>query len=99
MKINSASCIADLHLEIFPFSVAEWLSNLEKLEILKSEVKSDEIDVSKSLLAPGRLLYPKVAKKGKLDELLARRNHWKTVEERALNANKVSIIDGLDAEI
>ena len=62
------------------------------MKILKPEIKGNEIDVSKSLLSPGRLLYPKVAKKGKLDELLARRYHWKALEERALNAKKVSVV-------
>ncbi|XP_061402352.1 nucleosome-remodeling factor subunit NURF301 [Musca vetustissima] len=39
------------------------------------------IDVSKSLSTPGRLLYPKVAKKSYLDDLLSRRLQLKEAEE------------------
>ncbi|XP_073840777.1 nucleosome-remodeling factor subunit NURF301 E(bx) [Musca autumnalis] len=39
------------------------------------------IDVSKSLSSPGRLLYPKVAKKSSLDDLLSRRIQLKEAEE------------------
>lgn len=44
----------------------------------------EEIDVSKALTTPGRLLYPKVAKKTRLDELLTRRTHLKILEERRI---------------
>ncbi|CAD7006089.1 nucleosome-remodeling factor subunit NURF301 [Ceratitis capitata] len=39
------------------------------------------IDVSKSLRMPGRLLYPKIARKSRLDELLGRRLELKQAEE------------------
>ncbi|XP_075160179.1 nucleosome-remodeling factor subunit NURF301 E(bx) isoform X2 [Haematobia irritans] len=40
------------------------------------------INVSKSLSAPGRLLYPKIAKKSCLDDLLSRRIQLKEAEEQ-----------------
>lgn len=40
------------------------------------------IDVSKSLLTAGRLLYPKIAKKSFLDDLLSRRVRLKEAEEQ-----------------
>lgn len=43
-----------------------------------------EIDVCRALTAPGRLLYPKLAKKSKLDELLARRISLRDLEEQKL---------------
>ncbi|GAB0089853.1 nucleosome-remodeling factor subunit NURF301 [Sergentomyia squamirostris] len=43
------------------------------------------IDVSKALTSPGRLLYPKVAKKSCLDDLLQRRVQLRDNEERAMN--------------
>ncbi|XP_017481790.1 PREDICTED: nucleosome-remodeling factor subunit NURF301 isoform X1 [Rhagoletis zephyria] len=39
------------------------------------------IDVSKSLAMPGRLMYPKIARKSRLDDLLARRLELKQAEE------------------
>lgn len=44
----------------------------------------EEIDVSKALTTPGRLLYPKVAKKTRLDDLLTRRTHLKILEEKRI---------------
>lgn len=51
----------------------------------------EEIDISKALTTPGRLHYPKVAKKSKLDDFLARRSHLKVIEERNL-AQKVKYV-------
>lgn len=42
------------------------------------------MDISKALTTPGRLLYPKIAKKSRLDEFLGRRNHLKLMEERKI---------------
>lgn len=44
----------------------------------------DELDITKALTTPGRLYYPKIAKKTRIDEFLARRTHLKTLEERRL---------------
>lgn len=51
--------------------------------------KFDSMDVSRALTAPGRLLYPKIAKKSKLDDLLARRISLRDIEEQKLQTNSV----------
>ncbi|XP_065199486.1 nucleosome-remodeling factor subunit NURF301 [Planococcus citri] len=66
------------------------LANLKNLKVIPPKTEFTEIDVSKSLLTPGRLHYPKVAKKSKLDELLTRRTHLKALEERQLAAKKAA---------
>lgn len=66
------------------------LANLKNLRVIPPSTDFTEIDVSKSLLTPGRFHYPKVAKKSKLDELLTRRTHLKAIEERIFAAKKVS---------
>ncbi|XP_063972664.1 nucleosome-remodeling factor subunit NURF301 isoform X2 [Diachasmimorpha longicaudata] len=47
--------------------------------------KFEEIDVMKALTTPGRLHYPKIAKKTRIDDFLARRTHLKILEERRLS--------------
>ncbi|XP_037046022.1 nucleosome-remodeling factor subunit NURF301 isoform X4 [Bradysia coprophila] len=49
----------------------------------------DSIDVSRALTASGRLLYPKIAKKSKLDDLLARRIGLRDSEEQKLASSSV----------
>lgn len=71
------------------FLISDLMMNLKNFKVMPSNNEITEIDVSKALLTPGRLHYPKVAKKSKLDELLTRRTHLKTIEERALAAKKV----------
>ncbi|XP_014482955.1 PREDICTED: nucleosome-remodeling factor subunit NURF301 isoform X2 [Dinoponera quadriceps] len=44
----------------------------------------DELDITKALTTTGRLYYPKIAKKTRIDDFLARRTHLKTLEERKL---------------
>ncbi|XP_018314724.1 nucleosome-remodeling factor subunit NURF301 isoform X2 [Mycetomoellerius zeteki] len=44
----------------------------------------EEININKALTTSGRLHYPKVAKKTKIDDFLARRTHLKVLEERKL---------------
>ncbi|XP_012274975.1 nucleosome-remodeling factor subunit NURF301 isoform X2 [Orussus abietinus] len=44
----------------------------------------EEIDITKALTTPGRLHYPKIAKKTRIDEFLARRTHLKVLEERRI---------------
>lgn len=46
----------------------------------------ESMDVSRALTAPGRLLYPKLAKKSKLDDLLPRRIQLRDMEEQQLKA-------------
>lgn len=61
---------------------------LKNIEIIPLISEFEEIDVSKALTTPGRLLYPRVAKKGVLDELLARRLQLKILEERKISHSK-----------
>lgn len=49
--------------------------------------KFEEIDITKALTSRGRLHYPKIAKKSRLDEFLARRTHLKLLEERRFAQN------------
>lgn len=44
----------------------------------------EEIDITKALTSAGRLLYPKIAKKTRIDDFLTRRTHLKLMEERRL---------------
>lgn len=57
---------------------------LKDLKVIPPITQFEEIDVSKALTTPGRLLYPKVAKRTRLDELLTRRSHLKILEERRI---------------
>ncbi|XP_039292245.1 nucleosome-remodeling factor subunit NURF301 isoform X2 [Nilaparvata lugens] len=54
------------------------------LKVFAAISEFEEIDITKALLNPGRLLYPKVAKKSKLDDFLTRRMQLKALEERML---------------
>ena len=60
---------------------------IEKVYKPLSELR--DMDFSKAFVTIGRLQYPKIAKKSKLDDLLARRTHLKAVEERRAEALKV----------
>lgn len=57
---------------------------LKDLKIIPPVTQFEEINVSKALTTPGRLLYPKVAKKSRLDELLTRRTNLKLLEEKRI---------------
>ncbi|KAK5645407.1 hypothetical protein RI129_006707 [Pyrocoelia pectoralis] len=54
---------------------------LQNLKIIPPITDIEEIDVSKSFSVNGRLLYPKVAHKSVLDDLLPRRVQLKKLEE------------------
>ena len=91
-KINVVkSMIGPSHRMILIFSFIDLLANLKNLSVIPCETNVETIDVSKALLTPGRLLFPKVAKKSKLDEFLMRRTHLKALEERAHALKKVYI--------
>lgn len=47
-------------------------------------VEFDELDISKALTSAARLHYPKIGKKTRIDDFLARRTHLKVLEERRL---------------
>ncbi|CAH1403971.1 unnamed protein product [Nezara viridula] len=71
----------------------------KNLKVFPPITKFEEINITKALTTPGRLHYPKVAKKSKLDEFLGRRTHLKLLEERQLsqanNVNKSSTPAGV----
>ncbi|XP_015175523.1 PREDICTED: nucleosome-remodeling factor subunit NURF301 isoform X2 [Polistes dominula] len=56
-----------------------------KIEKVFTPIKEfEEIDITKALTTPGKLHYPKIGKKTKIDDFLARRTHLKLLEERRL---------------
>ncbi|XP_059217057.1 nucleosome-remodeling factor subunit NURF301 isoform X2 [Stomoxys calcitrans] len=60
-----------------------YLENYKDVKVHDIDHKRFEmIDVSKSLSMMGRLLYPKIAKKSSLDDLLSRRIQLKEAEEQ-----------------
>ncbi|XP_064211217.1 nucleosome-remodeling factor subunit NURF301 isoform X2 [Tribolium castaneum] len=61
---------------------------LKNLRIVPAPDCFDELDVSKALQTSSRLLFPKVAKKSKLDDLLGRRTQLKTLEEHKISQTK-----------
>ncbi|XP_070135859.1 nucleosome-remodeling factor subunit NURF301 isoform X3 [Drosophila bipectinata] len=65
----------------------EQYTNVKVIEDVKDKVKG-HIDVSKALTTPGRIYYPKVARKSRLDDLLERRVKLAEVEEQI--ASKVA---------
>ncbi|KAK7791905.1 hypothetical protein R5R35_005426 [Gryllus longicercus] len=64
--------------------IEEKLAALRNLKVFPPISKFEEIDITRALTSPGRLHYPKIAKKSRLDEFLARRSHLKAVEERKI---------------
>lgn len=63
-------------------------AEMKNVDVLPVTQKFEEIDVSKALTTPGRLLYPKIAKKSKLDDLLSRRIKLKEMEEDRLTCGE-----------
>ncbi|CAH0555321.1 unnamed protein product [Brassicogethes aeneus] len=57
---------------------------LKNLKVLPNPNDFEDLDISKALTTPNRILYPKVAKKSKLDGLLQRRVQLKVLEERKI---------------
>lgn len=55
-----------------------------KFQLLPIIDKFDKINVSSALQSTNRLLYPKVAKKSSLDDLLKRRIELKSIEEKKI---------------
>ncbi|XP_014598172.1 PREDICTED: nucleosome-remodeling factor subunit NURF301 isoform X1 [Polistes canadensis] len=56
-----------------------------KIEKVFTPIKEfEEIDITKALTTPGKLHYPKIGKKTRIDDFLARRTHLKLLEERRL---------------
>ncbi|XP_049831961.1 nucleosome-remodeling factor subunit NURF301 isoform X2 [Schistocerca gregaria] len=63
---------------------------LKNLKVFPPITKFEEINITKALTSPGRLYYPKIARKSRLDEFLSRRTHLKILEERKLAQNQAS---------
>ena len=83
----------------FTYLVPECLKNLK---VVSQVAEFEEIDVMKALAAPARLLYPKVAKKTKLDDLLARRLQLKSLEEKKIAQSKIAedkLVEDEDVDI
>ncbi|XP_060530010.1 nucleosome-remodeling factor subunit NURF301 isoform X2 [Cylas formicarius] len=84
-RITNEKCEEDISNNEPQVEIPEILRNIEVVPMC---AEFQHIDVSKALSAPGRLLYPKVAKKGILDELLSRRVQLKVIEERKIAQSK-----------
>ncbi|KMQ97122.1 nucleosome-remodeling factor subunit nurf301 [Lasius niger] len=61
-----------------------FLAGMKIEKVFTPITEFEEIDITKALTTPGRLLYPKIAKKTRIDDFLARRTHLKLLEERKL---------------
>ncbi|KAG6449469.1 hypothetical protein O3G_MSEX006106 [Manduca sexta] len=59
--------------------------SMRNLKIEKDEDNFEEIDVEKALSSSTRRYYPRIARKSKLDEFLARRIYLKFMEEKKLS--------------
>ncbi|XP_051172895.1 nucleosome-remodeling factor subunit NURF301-like isoform X2 [Leptopilina boulardi] len=59
-----------------------FLAGMKIQKVFEPIINLEEIDIMKALTTPGRILYPKIAKKTRIDEFLARRTHLKILEER-----------------
>lgn len=97
VRDTSGNKIVALDSHMHNYLISKWKGDktdeeipeiIRKFEIVPPITKFEEIDVSKALLTPGRLLYPKVAKKTKLDNLLSRRIQLKVLEERKIAQTK-----------
>ncbi|XP_008553074.1 nucleosome-remodeling factor subunit NURF301 isoform X1 [Microplitis demolitor] len=62
-----------------------FVENMKIQKVFPLIDKFEEIDVTKAFTTPGRLHYPKVAKKSRIDDFLSRRVHLKLLEERRLS--------------
>lgn len=71
---------------------------MRNLKIDKDDDNFEEIDVEKALSSSTRRYYPKVARKSKLDDFLARRTYLKFMEEKKF-ANLLLNVKKEDTEI
>lgn len=62
----------------------EMPNPLKNVKIVPPITEFEEIDVSKALTVPGRILFPKVAARSRLDDFLQRRIQLKILEERKI---------------
>ncbi|KAL0125669.1 hypothetical protein PUN28_004623 [Cardiocondyla obscurior] len=68
-----------------------FLAGMKIEKVFTPITEFEEIDINKALTSAGRLYYPKVAKKTRIDDFLTRRSHLKFLEERKL-LQSVSVI-------
>ncbi|XP_020295522.1 nucleosome-remodeling factor subunit NURF301 isoform X2 [Pseudomyrmex gracilis] len=61
-----------------------FLAGMKIEKVFTPIVEFDELDISKALTSAARLHYPKIGKKTRIDDFLARRTHLKVLEERRL---------------
>ncbi|XP_026828403.1 nucleosome-remodeling factor subunit NURF301 isoform X1 [Ooceraea biroi] len=59
-----------------------FLAGIKIEKVFTPITEFEEIDITKGLTSPGRLYYPKIAKKTRIDDFLSRRTHLKLLEER-----------------
>lgn len=71
---------------------------MRNLKIEKDDDEFDEIDVEKALSSSTRRCYPKIARKSKLDDFLARRTYLKFMEEKKL-ANLLANVKKEDIDV
>ncbi|XP_031787989.1 nucleosome-remodeling factor subunit NURF301 isoform X3 [Nasonia vitripennis] len=65
-----------------------FLAGMKIQKVFKPVTRFEEIDITKALTTSGRLLYPKIGKKTRIDDFLARRTHLKLLEERKLSQSE-----------
>ncbi|CAH2086513.1 unnamed protein product [Euphydryas editha] len=77
---------------------AKLPASMKNMKVEKETEDFEEIDVEKALSSSTRRYYPKIARKSKLDDFLARRTYLKFMEEKKLG-NLLSNIKKEDVDI
>lgn len=72
---------------------------LRHLKIVPQVAEFEELDISRALVTPGRLLYPKVARKSRLDDFLTRRGQLKAIEEKKIANSKTEDTSNEDENV
>lgn len=67
-----------------PKACPSFLAGMKIEKVFPPIEKFEEIDITKALTTHGRLHYPKIGKKTRIDDFLSRRTHLKLLEERRL---------------
>ncbi|XP_034937972.1 nucleosome-remodeling factor subunit NURF301 isoform X2 [Chelonus insularis] len=75
-----------------------FLAGMKIEKVFTPIERFEEIDIMKALTTPGRLHYPKIAKKTRIDDFLARRTHLKILEERRFSQNEKSTESNIKKE-
>lgn len=91
IKHNDSSKVVSLEPQTYDYVKSQVETGaLSSAEIMKTDIVPvidafDRLDVSSALMAENRLLYPKIAKKSVLDDLLKRRIQLKVEEEQRID--------------